>query len=58
MLIKNVGGRNARSEIYYVLKKSVTIPARPYFYPQSRNMATLNAMQFAFIQEAEAVFAR
>lgn len=58
MLIKNVGGRNARAEIYYVLKKSVTIPARPYFYPQSRNMGTLNAMQFAFIQEAEAVFAR
>lgn len=58
MLIRNVGGRNARAEIYYILKKTVVLPARPFFYPQTRNPGTLSAMQAAFTQEAGAVFGR
>lgn len=58
MLVKNVGGRNARAEIFYILKKSVVIPARPYFFPQTRNPATLSEMQAAFAQEGGAVFSR
>lgn len=55
LLVRKVGGKNARFEIYYVLKKRVNIPARPYFYPQARNPATLNAMQDAFVANAQKV---
>lgn len=55
LLVRKVGGRNARFEIYYVLKKRVVIPARPYFYPQARNQQTLTAMNDAFVANAQKV---
>lgn len=33
LLVKDIGGKNKRTEVMYVLKKSVQIPARPYITP-------------------------
>lgn len=46
LLIRNVGGKNARSEVLFVLKKSITIKPRPFMAPAERS-ATLYAQAVA-----------
>jgi len=46
LLVRTVGGRNARSEVLFILKKSVTIKPRPFMAPAERS-ATLYAQAVA-----------
>jgi phage gpG-like protein len=38
LLVKQIGGKKSRTEVWFVLKKSVTIAARPYLRPAFENM--------------------
>jgi phage gpG-like protein len=54
LLVRRKGKKGI--EVYYVLKPSITLPPRPYFFPQTKNLATTAAMQAAFEANAQKVF--
>ena len=49
LLVRDVGGRHAKTEILFVLVKSVTLPARPYFRPSiaEHSAALVDGLRYA-----------
>jgi phage gpG-like protein len=48
-LFRTTKGKNARSELMFVLKRSVRMPARPFLRPAARNRDNQMAMAKAFM---------
>jgi hypothetical protein len=58
MLVRDLGGRSARTEVLFVLKRQVRMPARPYMGPIARDPRTLAAMIRVFKIEAVKVLTK
>ena len=58
LLVRTVGGRNARSEVLFILKKSVTIKPRPFMAPAERSATLYAAAVAAFEAGASAEIRR
>lgn len=58
LLVRDIGGRAARTEVLFVLKRQVRMPARPYMGPIARDPRTLAAMIRSFKIEAVKVLTK
>jgi hypothetical protein len=58
LLVRTVKGRNARSEVLFILKKSVTIKPRPFMAPAERSATLYAAAVAAFEAGASAEIRR
>jgi hypothetical protein len=58
LLVRTVNGRNARSEVLFILKKSITIKPRPFMAPAERSATLYAAAVAAFEAGASAEIRR
>ena len=58
LLVRTVKGRNARSEVLFILKKSITIKPRPFMAPAERSATLYAAAVAAFEAGASAEIRR